>query len=264
MTSCALSCSTPVALRVVRGLPTYDAAVATGGEARRLPPSLSLSAPEQIAATLREDLLDGALLPGERLREEHLSSRFGVGRHSVRAALKLLEAGGLLVHERHRGAFVPALTRERIDSAFEFRTVIELGSLRLALARGADLEPVELAVQALEALPQDTPWRVLTECHGHIHYEIVRASHNDRLLSSYRSCKDELQLLFASIRPDFSAARLATLHRHLMNQLRTGGDVAIKALHDDLELAGRGALLTALERETSPGADVAGTHAPLD
>lgn len=211
---------------------------------------------------LREELLDGALLPGQHVREEHLSGRFGVGRHSVRAALKLLEARGLLVHERHRGAFVPPLTRERIDAAFEFRTVIELGGLRLALARGADLEPVELAVQALEALPPDTPWRVLTECHGHIHHEVVRASGNDRLLSSYRSCEDELQLLFASIRPDFSAERLAVLHRHLMSQLRIGGDVAVQALHDDLELAGRGALLTALERETSPATD--GAIGPTD
>jgi len=222
----------------------------------------NLSAPERIAATLREDLLDGVLLPGERLREEHLSTRFGVGRHSVRAALKLMEAGGLLVHERHKGAFVPPLTRARIDAAFEFRTVIELGSLRLALARGADLGRVELAVQALESLSQDTPWRVLTQCHGRIHHEIVRASGNNRLLTSYRSCEDELQLLFASIRPDFSAARLAALHRHLMGQLRIGGDAAITALHDDLELAGRGALITALERGPSPVAAGAAT-API-
>lgn len=215
----------------------------------------SLSAPERIAAALREDLLDGTLLPGTRLREEQLSGRFGVGRHSIRAALKLMEASGLLVHERHRGAYVPPLTRSRIDAAFEFRTVIEIGSLHLALARGADLSHVEDAVQALEQLPERAPWRVVTETHGHIHHEIVRASGNGRLLASYRTCEDELQLLFGSIRPDFTAARLAALHRHLMNQLHVGGAVAVEALRADLEVAGRGALLSALQRDPTLVAD---------
>lgn len=207
--------------------------------------------PEVVAATLRDEVLDGVLLPGARLREEKLCERFGVGRHSVRAALRLLAAAGLVVHERNRGASVRQLSRARIDESFDFRLALELGSLRLALARGADLTPVEEAVQALEALPEDTPWRQLTECHGHIHHEIVRAAGNDRVLRAYRSCEDELQLLFAVIRPDFSARRLAALHRELMDGLQLGGEKALQALEDDLERSGRAAVLHALARSAA-------------
>jgi DNA-binding GntR family transcriptional regulator len=211
-------------------------------------PHSSPSTPEVVAAALRDEVLDGLLLPGARLREEGLCERFGVGRHSVRAALRLLVAAGLVVHERHRGATVRPLSRARIDESFDFRLALELGSLRLALARDADLTPVELAVQELEALPAHTPWRQLTECHGRIHHEIVRAAGNDRLLHAYRSCEDELQLLFAVIRLDFSAQRLARLHRELVDALRVGGEVALRALEDDLERSGRAAVLQALAR----------------
>ena len=206
------------------------------------------SAPERVAALLRDEVLDGLVAPGSRLREEEIAVRFDVGRHTVRAALRLLADRGLIVHERNRGATVPPLSRERIDELFGFRTVIELGSLRMALARGADLTPVEDAVRALEALPDGTSWRELTEVHGHIHHAIVAASGNKHLLTTYERCEDEMRVLLAVLRPDFTAGRLAALHRHLLDQLRIGGDVAVRALADDLELAGRSALLQSLSR----------------
>lgn len=219
-----------------------------------LPADPPLSAPQRIAAALRDDVLDGRLLPGSRLREESLCRRFGTGRHTIRAALHLLVVAGLAVHERHRGAAVRPLTRERLDETFRFRAVIELGSLRLAQARGADLSPVEDAVAELESLRDGTPWRRLTEVHGRVHHQIVVASGNDRLLEAYRGCEDELQLLFAVIQPDFSATRLARLHRDLVDRLQLGGDTAVQALSDDLELSGRAAVLHAMERRDLAGA----------
>lgn len=219
-------------------------------------PGGGLSAPERVAATLRDEVLDGVLRPGSRLREESLCERFGAGRHTVRAALGILVSAGLVVHERNRGASVRPLTRARIDESFDFRIAIELGSLRLALARGADLTPVEEAVRELESLPEQTPWRELIACHGRIHSEIVRAAGNELLLRAHQSCEDELQLLFAVIRPDFSALRLARLHRRLVDDLRRGGEVAVQALVDDLERSGRAAVLQALERSAAVDASL--------
>lgn len=207
------------------------------------------SAPDRIAAALRNDVLDGVLSPGEHLREEQLTQRFDAGRHTVRAAIRQLTATGLVVHERHKGAFVPLLTKERIDKVFEFRVVVELGSLRLALRQRADLSPVEYAVRQLELLPEDTPWGTLIETHGRIHHAIVEASGNERLLQAHQSCEDELRLLFANLRPSFTVAKLARLHRDLMDKLVVDDDSAVEALRADLEQAGRGALLLALQRQ---------------
>ncbi|QKZ15955.1 GntR family transcriptional regulator [Streptomyces chartreusis] len=206
------------------------------------------NAPERVAGILRDELFDGALPPGTRLREEELCDRFGLGRHTIRAALRLMADRRLISHERNRGAFVPELTQERIDELFGFRKVLEEGSLRLALAEGADLGGVTAAVEALEALPEETSWRELTETHGRIHLEIVAAAGNAHLLETYQGCMDELRVMLAVIRPDFSVHRFAALHRHLLDQLHIGGEVAIQALMDDIELSGRAALLKVLHR----------------
>lgn len=212
------------------------------------------SAPERVATLLRDDVLDGTLPPGTRLREAVLCARYGTGRHTVRAALRLLVDDGLVVHERNRGASVRPLTRDRIDEAFTFRAVVELGSLRLALDAGADLRAVEEAVRRLEELPEATPWRRTIEAHGRVHYEIVRAAGNARLLRAYRACEAELQLMFAAVGPDFSARHVARLHRRLVDDLRRGGEVAVDALRADVEVSGRAAVLQALERGGGGGA----------
>ncbi len=55
---------------------------------------------------LRRAIVSGELLPGERLLEEDLSERLGLGRAAIRMALVRLEHDGLVQRERHRGARV--------------------------------------------------------------------------------------------------------------------------------------------------------------
>lgn len=206
------------------------------------------TAPNRVAEALRCELLDGVFPPGTRLKEEDLAARFEVGRYTVRSALRSLVSSGLLGHEPNRGAFVRELTRERIDELFDFRAVVELGSLRLALERGADLGAVERKVRALEALDADAPWHLVTAAHGDVHHAIVQASGNPRLAAAYASCEDELQFMCAFTRPDFAPGELAALHRTLVTALQTGGETALRALRHDLEVSGRNAMVAALQR----------------
>ncbi|WP_089925173.1 GntR family transcriptional regulator [Lentzea albida] len=210
-----------------------------------------MAAPERIAAALRGELLDGAHPVGTRLREEDLAARFDVGRHTVRSALRLLVERGLVAHERHRGAVVAPLSRARIDEVFDYRKVLELGALRMALAAGADLTPVLAEAERLESLAERSPrpsWRELTRAHSAFHRAIVALAGNRHLLDSYRRCEDEVRLLLTFVRPDFDAASLAAVHRALADQLQQGGEAAADALTEDIDHTGRAALLAALHR----------------
>ncbi len=203
---------------------------------------------EQVAEALRADLLDGSLPPGSHLSEEQLAGRFAVGRYTVRSALRTLVSAGLLVHRRHRGAFVADLDADRIDELFAYRCVVELGSLRLALERGHDLRGVERAVTELERVDRPghtAPWHDVTAAHRAVHHAIVAAAGNPRLLSAYAACEDELQFVLAFVRPAFMPGRLAWLHRDLVDRLAQGVAAAEVALADDLEV-GRQGLLRAL------------------
>ncbi|MCR6487747.1 GntR family transcriptional regulator [Amycolatopsis sp. OK19-0408] len=209
------------------------------------------TAPERVAKVLRDELLDGAHPVGTRLREEDLAERFDVGRHTIRSGLRLLVERGLVVHERNRGAVVAPLSKRRIDEVFDYRKVLELGALRMALDAGADLGPVLAEVARLEALAARTPsppWHELTSAHSAIHRAIVAAAGNRHLLDSYGRCEDEVRLLLTFVRPDFDAARMAALHRDLVEKLQRGGEAAVDALTEDIDHTGRAALLVALRR----------------
>jgi DNA-binding GntR family transcriptional regulator len=220
------------------------------------------SAPEVIAAEIRDELLDGTVAPGARLTEEALTARFSAGRHSVRAAIRILVAQGLLVHERNRGAVTPQITEQRIDEMFSYRSVLELGALRMALISAADFRDVAAAVDHLDALPENAPWRSVVDAHAAIHHEIAVSSGNERIIKAHTDCEAELTFMFASVKGDYSARRLAILHRHLLEQIYVGGDVALRALEDDLELGGRSALHLALRRQRESQRRLTADHRP--
>ena len=60
----------------------------------------------QIAEYLRLDILSGRLEPGQALREQEISERFGVSRGPVREVFRQLTQQGLLVSEPNKGVRV--------------------------------------------------------------------------------------------------------------------------------------------------------------
>jgi len=63
-----------------------------------------LSAPRQVAAAIKREILQGELKPGDRLpSEDRLAELFGVSRPTVRAALQELSSAGTVVVRRGRG-----------------------------------------------------------------------------------------------------------------------------------------------------------------
>lgn len=74
---------------------------------------------------LREAILRGEYLPGERLVEAQLISRFAASRFTVRAALQDLAAEGLVQVERNRGAHVRKVSLAEAVEITEVRMVVE-------------------------------------------------------------------------------------------------------------------------------------------
>ena len=86
---------------------------------------------------LRKAIVSGELLPGERLLEEDLSARLGLGRAAVRMALVRLEHDGLVQRERHRGATVRRVSESEAVEILEARAALEGLAARHA-AQNAD------------------------------------------------------------------------------------------------------------------------------
>jgi GntR family transcriptional regulator of vanillate catabolism len=93
---------------------------------------------------IRESILDGSVVTGERLNEVRLSRTLAVSRTPVRAALQALAGEGLLDYEPNRGFTVREFPLDAIVDAYEIRASLEGVAARFAAERG--LSPKEKAV----------------------------------------------------------------------------------------------------------------------
>jgi DNA-binding GntR family transcriptional regulator len=93
---------------------------------------------------LRKAIVSGELLPGERLLEEDLSARLGLGRAAIRMALVRLEHDGLVQRERHRGATVRRVSESEAVEILEARAALEGLAARHAALNADDAAIGEL------------------------------------------------------------------------------------------------------------------------
>jgi GntR family transcriptional regulator, transcriptional repressor for pyruvate dehydrogenase complex len=123
---------------------------------------------ELVADRLTEEISSRTLNPGDLLPpERELVAAFGVGRSSIREALRMLESRGL-IEGRGNGTFAVAALRNPLNHGlhlllaadeadtgelFEVRRILEGESAALAATRrtNADLRAMDAAVGAMEA-----------------------------------------------------------------------------------------------------------------
>lgn len=92
-----------------------------------------------VIGRLRDEILNGEIRPGARLRLDTLRERYAVSAGTVREALSRLVAEGLVLIEGQRGFRVMPVRVEEVADIIETRMVLESHALRRAIAR-ADVE----------------------------------------------------------------------------------------------------------------------------
>jgi DNA-binding GntR family transcriptional regulator len=126
---------------------------------------------QRVAGYLREAILSGEIVPGERIRQEEVAARFGTSRLPVREALRILEAEGLTEHHMHKGARVPRLDRHEVDVIYQMRERLEPLALAESLPHLGEeefrrLEEIQARIEAntdiAEFLALDREFHLLT------------------------------------------------------------------------------------------------------
>jgi len=156
--------------------------------------------PQQIADELRQQIVSGELDEGDSLgHESQLIERFGVSRPSLREALRILEAeglisvirgvqGGVVVHRpgqrltARTAALVLQSRNVELADVFEARTIIEPAAVRLiAGSRTRRRFATELRVMiAAQAAVIDDPARY-GPANARFHEELVAMAGNETL-----------------------------------------------------------------------------------
>ena len=101
---------------------------------------------------IRQAIISGVFAPGQRLVERQLCEAIGVGRTSIREALRQLEAEGLIINYPHRGPVVSGITREEAEQLYQVRALLEsLAGEQFALnGTDEDIRNLEAAVAEFE------------------------------------------------------------------------------------------------------------------
>ena len=78
-----------------------------------------------VESKLRKAIAAGVFAPGQRLIERELCEMLGVGRTSVREALRQLDAEGLIESLPHKGPAVARISGEEAQQLYAFRMLLE-------------------------------------------------------------------------------------------------------------------------------------------
>lgn len=134
---------------------------------------------ERIAATLRTDILSGSIPPGTWLRQDDIAARLGTSRLPVREALRILQTEGLAEFLPHRGARVPTLNLDDVNTYYRMRERLEPLTLALSLEQITDQQIARMArIQAeIEANTDITRFLALDRDFHMTSYEACPSGH---------------------------------------------------------------------------------------
>ena len=182
------------------------------------------SAVESVLSRIKEALVEGKLNPGDKLPPEmELMDMLGVGRGTVREALKILSAFGVIEIRRGEGTYIAdAITPPCLDpllfslilergtphALLELREMLEFDFIRKAIEKATDddLSRIEHTVRDLKEQLEagETDPDVLTAFDLEFHYAVIEASKNPLIIK-----------LGKEIMGLFSPFIKKTMHRHV-------------------------------------------------
>ncbi|WP_353234623.1 GntR family transcriptional regulator [Diaphorobacter ruginosibacter] len=134
---------------------------------------------EQTYAELRTDIIEGRLLPGSKLRVEHLRQTYAVGAGTLREALTRLVSDALVTAEGQRGFRVSPIAIEDLEDLTRLRVHIETHELRESIRHGDDAWREQLRTCYVELSSLEQPLKGEMRAH----WELLNLRFHETLLA---------------------------------------------------------------------------------
>lgn len=193
---------------------------------------------DEVAQRLRDAILRGEFVAGQRLREESLAEMLQVSRGPVRDAFGVLEREGLVVLTPHHGATVVELSREDLEEVYSLRMVLEVLAARYAVrsATAADLNRLDRALATfIDALAGEPTEQEAADLDVQFHDAFYQAAHHDRLYLSWSNIRLQVYRFLLSrnlANPDWRD-NMARGHTDILEILRSRDEEALVAVVGD-------------------------------
>jgi len=111
---------------------------------------------DRTAKALEDMIIKGKLKPGQKVKEQEISTRLGISRPPLREAFKILEADGLIRREPRRGVFVSELKDGDIWEIYTLKLALYTLGVTLAMDKitNGEVEKLEKVVVQMEKTVQ--------------------------------------------------------------------------------------------------------------
>lgn len=183
---------------------------------------------DQVIEQLRDAVRQGEWAVGERIpTESELASTLGVGRNTVREAVRALAHNGLLEVRQGDGTYVRAtnevsgalrrLCGARLREALHVRRALEVEAARLAATERTqdELDTLTRLLDERDELWSRGDVEAFARCDAEFHLTMVEAGHNNLLSELYRGL---MELVAASVATtsDTTCHREPVRHRDIL------------------------------------------------
>lgn len=153
-----------------------------------------------VRQALRDEIIAGALRPGDVLSEGELAERYGVSRGPIRSALQDLARVGLVVGGAPRRRMrVATFTQRDVDELYDVAMTLERAAARATALSATDGQVAELRqlLSNLEEAQSTGDLSSSADADLRFHHQIIVHSRNRRLLSLWNQLEEQVRFTIA-------------------------------------------------------------------
>ena len=210
------------------------------------------SVSDQIYETLRKNILDGSLKPGDYLVEAKVAKELNVSITPVRRAFMELHGKGLLEVFPYRGSFVKIFTYEDAEELIEARKMFEPAAYRLGMNSFTEEDIVQLEEYCRSADAYAEQGDILTSVEQDIafHEYIVMKGGNRIFSEIWNILKERITFFQVMTKQETQKLIPLTMERHqkIMDAIRNKDYTGfVNSLSEHLTFAVKAAALPRAE-----------------
>ena len=184
--------------------------------------------------TLKQEILDLRLKPGQLISEAEICSRFCVSRTPVRDALRMLQEQGFVINIPYKGIFITLLNLNNIKQLIYMRFAVESMVLRdfMQIKTPLLLEEIHHLIRVQEAMVQEktfTPehfYRIDAQMHS-VWFTATGKQKLWEILQGQQLHYTRYRMLDFVTETDF--ARIIRDHKHLYQLIEKGDSDSLEA-----------------------------------
>ncbi|ETX29417.1 GntR family transcriptional regulator [Roseivivax isoporae] len=169
-------------------------------DAKPLEPVTHDTLRSRVAQRLAHHIVGGNFLPGQRLTERELTEALGVGRGSIREAVRELVEARLVISEPYKGIRVRSISRRDLEELYSLRTTLERFAFELLWNRRTDAALADLAARnarLIEVIETGGDPVEAIDRELHLHAWCYEMSGHDLLRRSWEGMRPHVNFYFS-------------------------------------------------------------------